>query len=71
MSLAASRSRMCWMKEKAMSNMFNEQIMRSQAEYRREQGVGRLSSWARIEGRRESLLRKPFRRAHRTTGSDS
>ena len=54
-----------------MSNVFNEQIWRSEVAYRREQGVGRLSPWARTEGRRESLLRKPFRRAHRAASADS
>lgn len=48
-----------------MSNMFNEQIWRSEVEYRREQGVGRPSAWARNEGRRDSLLRRPFRRTRR------
>lgn len=54
-----------------MSNMFNEQMIRSQVAYRREQGAGRLSSWARAEGRGESLLRKPFRRARRTADAKS
>jgi len=48
-----------------MSNTFNQQVWRSEIDYRREQGVGRLSSWARVEGRRESLLHRPFRRRRR------
>ena len=51
-----------------MSNTFNPLVRRSEIEYRREQGVGRLSSWARAEGRRDSLLHRPFRR--RARGGD-
>lgn len=54
-----------------MSNLSNEQIVRSQVDYRREQVAGRLSAWARTEGRRESLVRKAFRRDHRTAVSGS
>jgi hypothetical protein len=51
--------------EDTMSNTFDQQVWRSEIDYRREQKVGRLSSWARVEGRRESLLHRPFRRRRR------
>lgn len=44
-------------------SMTNEQILRSELSYRREFGAGRPSSWARVEGRPESLIRRWRRRS--------
>lgn len=43
-------------------SMNNEQILRSELSYRMEQGRGRESRWARVEGRRDTLLRRHWRK---------
>ena len=48
-----------------MSNTFNEQVWRAQVDYQRELGRGRLSSWARTEGRCGRLVRRVRGRARR------
>jgi hypothetical protein len=48
-----------------MSNTFNQDMWRSQIAYQRELSGGRLSSWARAEGRSERLVRRARRRLQR------
>ncbi|WP_310961979.1 hypothetical protein [Nocardioides terrisoli] len=53
-------------------SMNSEQVLRSEINYRMEQGQGRpgsrLSSWARAEGRSETLVRRGWRRVRPTSG---
>jgi hypothetical protein len=48
-------------------SMYNAEILRSELDYKLERRRGRESSWARAEGRQDTLLRRHWRRL-RTTG---
>lgn len=43
-------------------SMNSEQVVRSEVDYRIEQGRGRRTGWARAEGRSETVLRRGWRR---------
>lgn len=49
-------------------SMYNKDILRSELAYKIERDRGRESTWARNEGRQDTLLRRGWRRL-RTTGS--